>query len=133
MSDESFTVTEEIANLRRDLEIKTITLEYLREQVFLESDVDRVDQFATIKEDIKALDKKSEILATYLKELTSTESDEFKIIKLKKDMDEYVKDFWAKLKPYNDRSKAVGVQLAELRELRDKYIDVKQRADNSII
>lgn len=130
---------QEIETLKQQIEDKKSVLEYLDEKMdSCQTDLDvqcELDNHytANMKEDIRGLKDKSELLETYIAVLTNPNSDEFPVMKLTAEMENYCQMFWAKLKPFHDRSKAIASQLAELRDLRDRYMEAKQRADNSMI
>lgn len=130
----------EIESLQRKIETKKADLQYLNARLeAYQADSEVQDElsncyFANIKQEIDVLKQKDNVLKTYIKVLTSPEVDnEFSIIRLKEEQSRYVQEFWSKLKPHSERVKVMKDQVAKLRELYERYMEIKQRADNSMI
>lgn len=79
-------------------------------------------QAITLKEDIRAIEKKSEILEAYIGVLGT---EEFSINALRSECDGYCKKTWVDLKYLNDQSNEIKSKLSRLKDLNKKLIDTR--------
>ena len=122
---------DEMADLKTQAEYHENTLEFLRMQLDAgQAEYDAEKQLNenlldTCLEEVEKAKKKASILETYIK--TIVEADEFRLNLLARQNTETMEKVWLRLKPIHDGALKVKAELEELRQLRKKCDELKQR------
>lgn len=124
----------ELENLEESINSKKQLLQYLTDQdeaakaeLEAEKEIDKT-YFESLSVETESIKSKSSILKTYIALLKSPE--DFIINKMKNDNDMYNAEFWAKLKPFMDKSRELKADLDNLKEMKTKCDELRQQANS---
>ena len=107
--------------------LQSLNEQYEANRAELEAQIEvEKSRTASLKEDINAIEKKSQILQAYIGVLGT---EEFSINQLKLDCDEHCKQYWVQLKMLNDESEKIKERLSKLREMQNKCNNLKDQAN----
>lgn len=119
-----------VDKLRQDVGAKTrknsLLDEYIHQaQLELEAKKNlHHDYMNNMSQDLARFREGQRCLATFFEFLNSKD---FAMNNIKSIVDQHLQFYWQELKPFNDKAKAISAELDELRELRDKCVQLREK------
>lgn len=116
--------------IRTKLQIKKTLEEQAQafEQGFKEAAEEEEARFlSTVREQVEALKTKSSILTTYIDAMSS---DDFLIIKLKKDVDKHITEVYSTLKTHTEKAHCIIGDLIRMKNLLRECNELKHRTSS---
>lgn len=119
-----------VDNLEEELKAKRERSSYLDEQLeqaeaeFRAQEKFHQDYLTNINQEMERFREGQKVLATFMEYI---ESDDFDIQRMRVEVIGQSDRFWHELKPYHDKGKELQSQLDELKDLRSKCVELREK------